>query len=247
MIVAKQGEYGAALITRDELLRAAGLSAGDRDRPDRRRRHVRRRLRRLHRRATSQEALSDELLRRAMAHATVLASFNVEEFGTERVQRLTRAGDRRAHRRAARDDAVQRRALTLPTSAPGDRPRRAVRGCTDPPPGIRSGRSGHVDLHLADVPPEDPDRGAVPDRALGRAPDAARPRDAARTAASGRARVRCTPTTPARGARARRGAGRTASLRAPSPPRVRTVASHKRLPHALSRQARPLAPARSHA
>ena len=29
--------------------------------------------------------ISDDLLRRAMAHATVLASFNVEEFGTERV------------------------------------------------------------------------------------------------------------------------------------------------------------------
>jgi sugar/nucleoside kinase (ribokinase family) len=35
------------------------------------------------------QELSDELLRRAMAHATVLASFNVEEFGTERVERLT--------------------------------------------------------------------------------------------------------------------------------------------------------------
>jgi sugar/nucleoside kinase (ribokinase family) len=34
--------------------------------------------------------LSDELLRRAMAHASVLASFNVEEFGTERIERLTR-------------------------------------------------------------------------------------------------------------------------------------------------------------
>ena len=34
------------------------------------------------------EELSDELLRRAMAHATVLASFNVEEFGTDRVARL---------------------------------------------------------------------------------------------------------------------------------------------------------------
>jgi len=32
----------------------------------------------------------DESLRRAMAHGTVLASFNVEEFGTERVARLTR-------------------------------------------------------------------------------------------------------------------------------------------------------------
>jgi sugar/nucleoside kinase (ribokinase family) len=35
------------------------------------------------------EELSDELLRRAMAHASVLASFNVEEFGTERLQRLS--------------------------------------------------------------------------------------------------------------------------------------------------------------
>jgi sugar/nucleoside kinase (ribokinase family) len=35
------------------------------------------------------EGLSDELLRRAMAYGTALASFNVEEFGTERVQRLT--------------------------------------------------------------------------------------------------------------------------------------------------------------
>src|SRR2546426_30303 len=33
--------------------------------------------------------LNDAELRHAMAHATVLASFNVEEFGTERVERLT--------------------------------------------------------------------------------------------------------------------------------------------------------------
>ncbi len=32
----------------------------------------------------------DSLLRRAMAYGSTLASFNVEEFGTERVQRLTR-------------------------------------------------------------------------------------------------------------------------------------------------------------
>ena len=38
--------------------------------------------------AHPREALSDGLLRRAMAHATVLASFNVEEFGTDRVARL---------------------------------------------------------------------------------------------------------------------------------------------------------------
>ncbi len=120
VIVAKQGEYGAALITRESFFALPAYPLETVDRPDRRRRHVRRRLRRLHRReprrrrrhvAASGE-LSDELLRRAMAYATVLASFNVEQFGTERVQTLTRAADRRARRRAARDHAVQRRRLS---------------------------------------------------------------------------------------------------------------------------------------
>jgi cytidine kinase len=35
------------------------------------------------------EELTDELLRRAMAYGTALASFNVEAFGTERMQQLT--------------------------------------------------------------------------------------------------------------------------------------------------------------
>jgi sugar/nucleoside kinase (ribokinase family) len=88
VIVAKQGEYGAALITRESFFAlpaypletvidptgagdtfAGGLVGYVAAHPD--------------------EPLSDELLRRAMAHATVLASFNVEEFGTERVQRLS--------------------------------------------------------------------------------------------------------------------------------------------------------------
>jgi sugar/nucleoside kinase (ribokinase family) len=91
VIVAKQGEYGAALITSERFFALPAYpletvidptGAGDtfaggfvgfiaahlRD----------------------PEGLTDELLRRAMAHATVLASFNVEEFGTERVERLTR-------------------------------------------------------------------------------------------------------------------------------------------------------------
>jgi sugar/nucleoside kinase (ribokinase family) len=89
VIAAKQGEYGAALITRERFFSlpafplesvidptgagdtfaggfvgyiAAHLGSGE---------------------------LSDELLRAAMAHGTALASFNVEEFGTERVVRLT--------------------------------------------------------------------------------------------------------------------------------------------------------------
>jgi sugar/nucleoside kinase (ribokinase family) len=88
MIVAKQGEYGAALLTRRGFFALPAYpletvvdptGAGDTfaggfvgyiaAQPDR--------------------ELSDELLRRAMAHATVLASFNVEEFGTERIERLT--------------------------------------------------------------------------------------------------------------------------------------------------------------
>ena len=39
--------------------------------------------------AHGDEPVSDDLLRRAMAFGTALASFNVEEFGTERIQRLS--------------------------------------------------------------------------------------------------------------------------------------------------------------
>jgi sugar/nucleoside kinase (ribokinase family) len=90
VIVAKQGEYGAALVTRESFFALpaypletvvdptgagdtfAGGFVG-------------------YIAANLTEGLSEELLRRAMAHATVLASFNVEEFGTERVERLQRA------------------------------------------------------------------------------------------------------------------------------------------------------------
>ena len=90
VIIAKQGEYGAALVTRDSFFALpaypletvidptgagdtfAGGFVGFIA-------------------ANLQQPPSDELLRRAMAHATVLASFNVEEFGTERVERLTRS------------------------------------------------------------------------------------------------------------------------------------------------------------
>ncbi|MGA2320578.1 MAG: PfkB family carbohydrate kinase [Solirubrobacteraceae bacterium] len=89
VIVAKQGEYGAALVTREDFFALPAYpmetvidptGAGDTfaggfvgfiaAHPE--------------------QELSDELLRRAMAHATVLASFNVEEFGTARIERLTR-------------------------------------------------------------------------------------------------------------------------------------------------------------
>jgi sugar/nucleoside kinase (ribokinase family) len=94
VIVAKQGEYGAALVTREGFFAlpaypletvidptgagdtfAGGLVG-----------YIA-----AHRAKIGQPPdISDDLLRRAMAHATVLASFNVEEFGTERIERLTR-------------------------------------------------------------------------------------------------------------------------------------------------------------
>jgi sugar/nucleoside kinase (ribokinase family) len=90
VVVAKQGEYGSALITPESFFAlpaypletvidptgagdtfAGGLVGYIAAHPD--------------------EQLSDPMLRRAMAHATVLASFNVEEFGTARIERLTAA------------------------------------------------------------------------------------------------------------------------------------------------------------
>ncbi len=89
VIIAKQGEYGAALITREHFFSLpayplesvvdptgagdtfAGGFVG----------YIAAHL--------DDDGVSDELLRAAMAHGTALASFNVEEFGTERVVRLT--------------------------------------------------------------------------------------------------------------------------------------------------------------
>ncbi len=109
MVVAKQGEYGAALITPESFFAlpaypletvidptgagdtfAGGLVGYVAAHPG--------------------EELSDELMRRAMAHATVLASFNVEEFGTERIERLE------AREIAARVEQLQ--AMTHFSAAP---------------------------------------------------------------------------------------------------------------------------------
>ncbi|MGI8512914.1 MAG: PfkB family carbohydrate kinase [Solirubrobacteraceae bacterium] len=88
IVVAKQGEYGAALFSADGFFALPAYplervldptGAGDSfaggfvgylaAHPD--------------------EALEGDVLRRAMAYGTALASFNVEAFGTERVQRLS--------------------------------------------------------------------------------------------------------------------------------------------------------------
>ncbi|HEY2200857.1 MAG TPA: PfkB family carbohydrate kinase [Solirubrobacteraceae bacterium] len=90
IIVAKQGEYGAALITTEHFFSLPAFplesvvdptGAGDTFAGG----FVG------YIAAHPHDEISDELLRRAMAHATVLASFNVEEFGTERIERLARA------------------------------------------------------------------------------------------------------------------------------------------------------------
>ena len=88
MVVAKQGEYGAALFTEESFFALPGYpleevvdptGAGDSfaggflgylD-------------------AIGPDAVDDQAVRRAMTYGSVMASFNVERFGTERVQSLT--------------------------------------------------------------------------------------------------------------------------------------------------------------
>ena len=90
VVVAKQGEYGATLVTKDAFFSLPAFPLED-----------------VHDptgagdtfaggfvgyiAAHPGDELSSDLLRRAMAYGTALASFNVEEFGTERVARLTAA------------------------------------------------------------------------------------------------------------------------------------------------------------
>jgi sugar/nucleoside kinase (ribokinase family) len=89
VIVAKQGEYGAALVTSESFFSLPAFplesvvdptGAGDTFAGG----FVGYLAAHL-----KENDLTDELLRDAMAHGTALASFNVEEFGTERVERLT--------------------------------------------------------------------------------------------------------------------------------------------------------------
>ena len=87
-VIAKQGEYGAALFTEDGFFALPGFPLEDVRDPTG---------------AGDSFAggffgyldgqggdLDETHLRRAMGYGTVLASFNVEEFGTERVSRLSR-------------------------------------------------------------------------------------------------------------------------------------------------------------
>jgi sugar/nucleoside kinase (ribokinase family) len=109
IVVAKQGEYGAALISQDGFFALPAFplesvldptGAGDSFAGGFMGYLA----------AHAGEALEGDLLRRAMAYGTALASFNVEEFGTERVARLT------AEEISARVAELQR--ITTFTDAP---------------------------------------------------------------------------------------------------------------------------------
>ena len=88
VVVVKQGEYGAAMFTRDGFFGLPAYPPADVVDPTGAgdtfaggfMGYVA---------AHADEEIDDGLLRRAMAYGTALASFNVEEFGTERMQTLT--------------------------------------------------------------------------------------------------------------------------------------------------------------
>jgi sugar/nucleoside kinase (ribokinase family) len=93
VIVAKRGEYGAALFAGDEFFAIPGFMLEDvRDPTGAGDSFAGGFLGYLDsRRAAGESVLDHAVLRQAMAHGSVLASFNVEDFGTERVRSLTRA------------------------------------------------------------------------------------------------------------------------------------------------------------
>jgi sugar/nucleoside kinase (ribokinase family) len=87
IVVAKQGEYGAALFTPSGYFALPGLPLEDvRDPTGAGDSFAGGFLGYL----DGRKELDDATLRQAMAYGTVLASFNVEDFGTERVARLER-------------------------------------------------------------------------------------------------------------------------------------------------------------
>jgi sugar/nucleoside kinase (ribokinase family) len=88
IVVAKRGEYGAVLFTPDGFFALPGFLLEDvRDPTGAGDSFAGGFLGYLDMQGT--DSPDPEALRRAMAYGTVLASFNVEEFGTERVARLT--------------------------------------------------------------------------------------------------------------------------------------------------------------
>jgi sugar/nucleoside kinase (ribokinase family) len=93
VVVAKRGEYGAALFSGDEFFAIPGYLLEDvRDPTGAGDSFAGGFLGYLdNRRAAGEHVLDHGVLRQAMAYGSVLASFNVEDFGTERVRSLTTA------------------------------------------------------------------------------------------------------------------------------------------------------------
>jgi sugar/nucleoside kinase (ribokinase family) len=91
VVVAKRGEYGAALFTADDFFAIPGYLLEDvRDPTGAGDSFAGGFLGYLdNRRAAGRSPLDPEALRQAMAYGSVLASFSVEDFGIERVSRLT--------------------------------------------------------------------------------------------------------------------------------------------------------------
>jgi sugar/nucleoside kinase (ribokinase family) len=89
-IVAKQGEYGAALFTESGFFALPGFPLEDVRDPTGAGDSFAGGFFGYLDGLGAGAAASDEELRRAMGYGTVLASFNIEEFGTERVARLSR-------------------------------------------------------------------------------------------------------------------------------------------------------------
>jgi sugar/nucleoside kinase (ribokinase family) len=92
VVVAKRGEYGAALFSGADFFAIPGYLLEDvRDPTGAGDSFAGGFLGYLDsRRAAGDDLLDDGILRQAMAYGSVLASFNVEDFGTERAQSLTR-------------------------------------------------------------------------------------------------------------------------------------------------------------
>jgi sugar/nucleoside kinase (ribokinase family) len=92
VVVAKRGEYGAALFSGDEFFAIPGFMLEDvRDPTGAGDTFAGGFLGYLDSRRAAGDSLMDHsVLRQGMAYGTVLASFNVEGFGTERVRSLTR-------------------------------------------------------------------------------------------------------------------------------------------------------------
>jgi sugar/nucleoside kinase (ribokinase family) len=91
VVVAKRGEYGAALFTADTFFAIPGYLLEDvRDPTGAGDSFAGGFLGYLdNRRAAGRSPLDPEALRQAMAYGSVLASFSVEDFGTERISQLT--------------------------------------------------------------------------------------------------------------------------------------------------------------